>query len=206
MPKWAIGRGTIPCNLPLETGSYRKTANGMERDMFDTMTMTKILGGVCGSLLIFLLGSWVAEEMYHVGGGGHGEEHSQGYKIEVAEGGAADVEVVEEIDFSEVLAAASAEDGEGLWRNCRSCHALEAGKNGTGPSLYGVVGRDVGTSDGFGYSGALVAVADVWTPENLSSFLADPKGYAPGTKMGYKGLKKVEDRADLILYLDSLDD
>ena len=174
--------------------------------MFDTMTMTKILGGVCGSLLIFLLGSWVAEEMYHVGGKGHGDgEHAQGYKIEVAEAGG-EVEVVEEVDFSVYMASASVEDGEGLWRNCRSCHALEAGENGTGPTLYGVVGRDVGAVAGYTYSGALVAVADVWDADALNGFLADPKGYAPGTKMGYKGLKKPEDRADLIMYLDSLDD
>ncbi len=174
--------------------------------MFDTMTMTKILGGVCGSLLVFLLGGWAAETIYHVGDSGHGEgDHAQGYKIEVAEAGG-DVEVAEEIDFSVFMASASAEDGEGLWRNCRSCHALEAGKNGAGPSLYGVVGRAVGTEAGFGYSGALVAVAQVWDADTLNGFLENPKGYAPGTKMGYKGMKKPQDRANLISYLDSLDD
>ena len=89
-------------------------------------------------------------------------------------------------------------------RNCRSCHALEDGKHGTGPSLYGVVGRAVDSEAGYTYSGALEAVADVWTPENLNGFLEDPKGYAPGTTMGFKGMSKVEDRANLIAYLDTI--
>ncbi|MFT5065845.1 MAG: cytochrome c [Yoonia sp.] len=178
----------------------------MERDMFDTMTMTKVMGGACGALLVFMLGGWAAETIYHGGEGGHGEDHAQGYKIEVAEagGGAAEPEV--EIDFAVVMASASATDGEGLWRSCRSCHALEAGNNGVGPSLYGVVNRAVGSEAGFSYSGSLVAVADVWTPENLQAFLENPKGYAPGTAMGYNGMRKVEDRANLIAYLDTLDD
>ena len=68
------------------------------------------------------------------------------------------------------------------------------------------MGRDVSSVDGFGYSGALVAVADVWSAENLNAFLENPKGYAPGTAMGYNGMRKIEDRANLIAYLDSLDD
>ena len=182
----------------------RKTANGMERDMFDTMTMTKIIGGFCGAFLIFLLGGWAAETIYHSGGGGHGEEYAQGYKIEVAEAETGEVEVVEEIDFSVLMASASIEGGEKLWRNCRSCHALEAGKNGVGPTLLGVVDRAVGSVDGFGYSGALVAVADVWDTGASNGFLENPAGYAPGTKMGYKGMKKATDRADMIAYLASL--
>ncbi len=177
--------------------------------MFDTMTMTKAAGALCGSLLVLLLGGWAAELIYHVGGddhGAHGEGHAQGYLIEVA---SEDVELAsaeEEIDVAALLASASAADGEGVWRNCRSCHALEAGVNGTGPSLYGVVDRNVGAEDGFSYSGNLVAVADVWTAENLFAFLENPKGWAPGTAMNYNGLRKAGDRANLIAYLDSLDD
>ena len=177
----------------------------MERDMFDTMTMTKAIGAICGTFLVFLLGKWVAETVYHVGGG-HGDHHEQAYVIEVETEDDAVEEVVEEVDFAVVLASASAADGEGLWRNCRACHAVEAGVNGTGPSLYGVVDRAVGAEAGFGYSGSLVAVADVWTPENLNAFLENPAGYAPGTNMSYRGMRKVEDRANLIAYLDSLDD
>jgi len=177
--------------------------------MLDTMTLTKATGAMCGSLLVFLLGAWAAELIYHVGGdshGGHGEGHAQGYVIEVE---TEEVEVAaaeEEIDVAALLASASAADGEAVWRNCRSCHALEPGAHGTGPSLYGVVGRNVGSESGFGYSGSLVAVADVWTPENLFEFLESPSGYAPGTTMSYNGLRKAGDRANLIAYLDSLDD
>ncbi|WP_411890076.1 c-type cytochrome [Yoonia sp. SDW83-1] len=171
--------------------------------MFDTMTMTKTVGALCGTLLIYLLGAWVAELIYH-SGDGHGD-HAQAYVIEV-ESEDGEVEVVEEVDFPVVMASASAADGEGLWRNCRSCHALEAGVHGTGPALYGVVGREVAFYDDFNYSGALVEVADVWTPENLNGFLENPRSWAPGTAMGYNGMRSVEDRANLIAYLDSLDD
>ena len=173
--------------------------------MFDTMTLTKLMGGFCGAFLIYLLGGWAAELIYH-GNGGHGGDHAQGYKIEVAAADTGAAEEVVEINFDELMASASAESGEKLWRNCRSCHALEADVNGVGPSLYGVVGRNVGAADGFGYSGALVAVADVWDTDALNGFLANPAAYAPGTAMGYKGMKKAQDRANLIAYLDTLDD
>ncbi|MBE0412195.1 c-type cytochrome [Yoonia sp.] len=170
--------------------------------MFDTMTMTKVIGALCGSLLIFLLGGWAAEIIYH-GGGGHDDR--QAYIIEVETDEVVE-DVVEEIDFAIVMASASAADGEALWRNCRSCHALEAGVNGVGPYLHGVVGRDVGAASGYNsYSGALTQVADVWTPENLNGFLENPSAYAPGTSMGYRGMRSVEDRANLIAYLDSID-
>ena len=172
--------------------------------MFDTMTMTKVVGALCGTLLVFLLGNWVAESLYHVGADGHGDEHAQAYVIEVAEEGGEAGEEVVEVAFADVYATADAAAGEGLWRNCRSCHALEDGVNGTGPHLYGVVDRAVGSVAGFNYSGALVAVAETWTPENLSGFLANPREYAPGTKMGYRGMADPQDRANLIAYLATI--
>lgn len=173
--------------------------------MFDTMTMTKTVGALCGTLLIFLLAGWAADSIYQTSSGSDHDE-AQAYVIAVEGDEATEVVVDEGPAFEEVYATADAGAGEGLWRTCRACHALEAGQNGTGPYLYGVVGRDVGTAQGFGYSGALTAVADVWTPENLNLFLENPKGYAPGTAMGYNGMRKIEDRANLIAYLDSLDD
>ena len=175
----------------------------MERDMFDTMTMTKVLGGVCGTLLVFLLGGWAAEEVYHAGG--HGD-HEQAYIIPVESAEGEEVAAEEGPAFEEVYATAVAADGENLFRACSACHALEQGVNGTGPYLYGVVGREVGTAEGYTqYSGALSQVADVWTPENLNGFLESPRNYAPGTSMGYNGMRRIEDRANLIAYLDSLD-
>ena len=178
--------------------------SGMERDMFDTMTMTKVVGGLCGTFLVFLLGGWAAEIIYTSGEGGHGEGHAQAYLIEVpeagAEGGAAPAE--EAVPFDVAFAAADATAGEAVFRNCRSCHALD-GSDGVGPHLNGVVGRAVDSVAGYAYSGALEAAADVWSEENLYHFLEAPQAYAPGTKMTYKGLAKPEDRANLIAYLAS---
>lgn len=170
----------------------------------DTMTITKAGGALCGSLLVFLLGVWAAESLYHVGVEGHGEEHAMGYAIEVPEAGAGGEAGAEEdaVPFEEVYASASAEDGEGLWRQCSSCHALD-GSNGTGPHLDGVVGRDKGAVSGYSYSETLATMEGDWTPENISGFLLAPKDYAPGTKMAYRGMDDVEDRANLIAYLES---
>lgn len=179
----------------------RKTANELERDMFDTMTMTKAIGGFCGTFLVFLLGGWAAEIIYH-SDGGHGDHHEQAYVIPVESDGAAE-EVEEGPSFEEVFAMADASAGEGAFRPCSSCHALD-GTDGVGPHLNGVVDRAVGSVDGFGYSGALVAVAETWSPENLNAFLENPKGYAPGTAMAYNGMRKIEDRANLIAYLESV--
>lgn len=173
--------------------------------MFDTMTMTKVLGGVCGSLLVFLLGSWAADLIYH-GGGGHGDEHAQAYVIEVAQAETAEVEEVEEVDFAAVMAAADIAKGEKLFSKCRACHKLDDGANSTGPHLYGLVGRDIGGVDGFGYSDVLAGNDDVWSAENLNGFLEKPKDWAPGTKMGFAGLKNIQDRANLIAYLATIGD
>jgi len=172
--------------------------------MFDTMTLTKATGAVCGSLLVFLLGSWAAESIYSMGGG-HGEDHAQGYVIDTGDDGAEEEPVDEGPDIAALFAAADAGKGERVFNKCKACHVLEDGQNGVGPHLYDVVGRDVGSVDGFGYSGALGEAADVWSAENLFAFLENPAGYAPGTSMGFAGLGKPEDRANVIAYMDEVD-
>ena len=164
----------------------------------DTMTSTKVVAGFCGAFLVFLLGKWVAEEIYHVGG--HGEA---AYVIDTGADEAASDEP--EVDFAEIMASADPAKGANVFKKCQACHKVERGVDGTGPSLYGVVGRDVASMDGFGYSAAMQAVEGDWNPEHLSDFLAKPAGEVPGTTMGFAGLRKVEDRANLIAYLDSLD-
>lgn len=166
--------------------------------MFDTMTITKVAGGLLGAWLILLLGKWAGEELYHAEA--HGEAS---YVIEIADG--ASEEPAEEVDFAALLAEADADNGAKIFRKCSACHKVAAGENAVGPYLHGVVGRSVDAANGFNYSGALEKVAEVWTPENLNGFLADPKGYAPGTTMGFAGLAKAGERADVIAYLDSLD-
>lgn len=171
--------------------------------MFDTMTLTKASSGVLGAFLVFLLGGWAAETLYHVGGHGHGDGHDQAYVIDTGEEDV--VEVADEgPDFATLYASADAGAGERVFGKCRACHKLEDGANGTGPHLYAVVDRATGSVDGFGYSGAMVAVTPSWSPEALNGFLENPRGYAPGTKMSFSGLKDAEDRANLIAYLATI--
>lgn len=172
--------------------------------MFDTMTLTKVVGAFCGALLIFLLGGWAAELIYHTGGG-HGDGHEQAYVIDTGEDEGGEAQEDTGPSFAELFVAADAGKGERIFNKCKACHQIEEGANGAGPYLYGVVGRDVASADGFGYSGSLTAVVDVWTPQELSAFLENPAEYAPGTTMGFAGVSKMEDRANLIAYLDQTD-
>lgn len=171
--------------------------------MFDMMTLTKAGASVCAALLFLLLGGWAAETLYHVGEKHHaGDDHEmvQGFRIEVASNDAP-AEPVAEVPFEEVYAMADASAGDRLWRACSACHKLEAGENGTGPYLHGVVNREKHTAQGYDYSDGLLATTGAWTPENISAFLLNPREYAPGTKMAYRGMPDVQDRANLIAYL-----
>ena len=161
--------------------------------MFDTMTITKIGGGLLGAWLILLLGKWAAEEIYHA------ELHGEAsYVIEVA--GAESDEPAEAVDVAALMAEADPGKGEGVFRKCSACHKLD-GTDGVGPHLNGVVGREIAAVGGFNYSGALSSIGGAWTPEELYAFLENPKGYAPGTTMGFAGLNKPADKVDVIAYL-----
>lgn len=100
-------------------------------------------------------------------------------------------------------AVVSAEAGEAVFRKCKACHKAEKdGRNGTGPNLWGVVGRQIASAEGFGYSDALKGAAgESWTVEGLDAFLADPRGTMPGNKMSFGGLKKEADRHNVIAFL-----
>ncbi|MBC6437466.1 MAG: cytochrome c family protein [Rhodobacteraceae bacterium] len=173
--------------------------------MFDTMTLTKTGGAVFGALLIFLLGGWAAESLYHAHEH-YDKNHVAGYIIDTGESGIMATEEVAEIAFADVYAMADASAGERLWRQCSACHSDQAGVNGVGPSLHGVVGRAKHMAEGFNYSDGLLATTGDWTPENLSAFIESPRDYAPGTAMAYNGMRDIEDRANLIAYLDTLDE
>lgn len=89
---------------------------------------------------------------------------------------------------------------------CGSCHTVEAGKNNTGPSLFGVAGRKAGTEATYAYSSAMKDAVVVWSRETLPKFLADPKGFIPGNRMGrfFPGVDSADKREALVSYLESL--
>ena len=127
-----------------------------------------------------------------------------GYVVEVAEeaagGGAAAADTPP--DWGTVLPKADVAAGEATFAKCQSCHSLTA--NGTGPNLTGVEGRKPGTEAGFAYSPAMQAFGakqPVWDYEHMYEFLKGPQAYINGTKMTFVGLKKPEDRIDVIAYL-----
>ena len=102
-------------------------------------------------------------------------------------------------------AGRAADDGEAIFkRNCFMCHTVEPGKNKIGPSLFGVVGRESGTAPDFNYSEGMKNFKHQWTPEELDTYLADPRKVVPGTKMIFPGLKEDKDRQDVITYLETL--
>ena len=173
--------------------------------MFDTMTFTKALGAICGSLLVFLLLGWAGSSLYTMGGGHGGEEVAQAYTIDTgaeapAEEGAAEAEAA--APFADLVAAARETKGEKVFAKCKACHKVD-GADITGPHLNGVVGRPVASVGGFAYSDGMVAHGGDWTPEALQEFLTAPKKVVKGTKMTFAGLGKVEDRANLIAYLET---
>ncbi len=169
--------------------------------MFDTMRFTKVVGAVCGSLLVFLLTSWAASSLFYTGGGHGGESEAQAYTIDTGEASAETETAAEGPAFEELYAAADPAAGEKVFGKCKACHKVD-GQNATGPHLNGVVNRPKGSVEGFGYSDAILALKDQsWSPENMFGFLENPKGYMPGTKMAFAGLAKPEDRANVIAWL-----
>ena len=172
--------------------------------MFDTMTITKALGAVCGAFLIYLFGAWAAESLYSTAPPSYGDEEvAQAYSVETGEAEAPAEAAESGPDFTVVLASADVAAGEKTFGKCKACHKID-GTNSTGPHLNGVIGRARGTVEGFGYSAAMLSAHDLWAPETLNTFLTAPKVYVPGTKMSFAGLPKVEDRANVIAYLETL--
>ncbi len=102
------------------------------------------------------------------------------------------------------LASGDPAAGKKVYRKCAGCHSLEPGKKKIGPSLHGVVGRVPGTVEGVKFSKAMKAYGEsgiVWNEEALDAFLESPRKVVKGTRMGFAGLKTVEQRADVIAYL-----
>ena len=103
--------------------------------------------------------------------------------------------------------AAEGDVEEKQFRKCKACHKTEDGAKGVGPHMFGVVGRAVGSVDGYNYSSGMMDYAGdgaVWDAARLDAYLAKPKDEGPGTKMAFAGIKKEDQRADLICYLETI--
>ncbi|MDD3798299.1 MAG: cytochrome c family protein [Novosphingobium sp.] len=165
-------------------------------DRFNTIAGWTLFAGVVALGLSSISAKFFQADKVH-------RPHEMGYAIEGAEtgGGAA----AEGPSFNTLLANADVAKGEKLFGKCVSCHTINAGgPNGIGPNLHGVVGEAIGKgAGGFAFSGALSGKGGNWTFDLLNEWLTSPKAFAPGTKMSFAGLGKMEDRANLIAYLNT---
>jgi cytochrome c len=161
-----------------------------------------IAGWVLFAGIVALGSSIVSSEVFNT----HRPE-TMGYPIEgvvqEGEGGAA---AEKPIEF--YLASADPTKGEQVFKKCTACHnADQGGANALGPNLWGVLGEPIGKgAHGFAFSEALSGKGGNWDWNNLSTWLANPKKFAPGTKMTFAGLSNPEDRANVIAFLNAHSD
>ena len=156
-----------------------------------------IAGWVLGAAIVALGGSILFGKIFH-----SGEPEKEGYAIEaaVAEGGGAAA-----VPLATLLASADVAKGQQVFAKCQACHTVDqGGANGVGPNLWKVMGAKHGHTPGFAYSDALLSIQGPWNWEEMDRWLANPKKYAPGTKMAFAGLSNPEERASLLLYLNTL--
>lgn len=170
----------------------------------DSFELNKILGALLATCLGVLTLNIAAGAIFTPG-----KMEKPGYAIAVPDKpGATETAKPEPAEPLPVrLAASDPQKGQAAAKQCTACHTFEkGGLNRVGPNLYDIVGRAKATVGGFNYSAALKGKGGTWTYEDLDLFLANPKGYIPGTTMGYAGLARGGQRADLINYLHTLAD
>ncbi len=132
----------------------------------------------------------------------------RGYSVagaETEQPGAAPAAEEKPVDITTFLASADPAKGEALAKPCTTCHTFEqGGANKVGPNLWGVVGNKHGHKEDFTYSKAMGEHPGTWGYQELSEFLTKPAKYLPGTKMAFAGLKKPEDRANILAYMNKM--
>lgn len=162
----------------------------------------KIWGSALVALTVMLGIGVVVNEVTHMG-----HEEVMAYKVDVPEDGSAPAGAAPAEDtgpepIAPLMAAADAGAGANVFKRCQTCHSVEqGGPNRVGPNLWNSLGGPKAGHDGFSYSAALTDMGGTWTYEDMNHFLANPRGFAPGTKMTFAGLRSAGDRADVIAYL-----
>lgn len=168
----------------------------------NSFEFNKIAGAILFALIISMLGSLLGDGLIH-----KDKLDKNIIEIEVAPAGGGAVDEKKEIaPITPLLAKASVDNGASIAKKvCGQCHIFvkDAAPIPTGPDLWGIMGRGRGSTE-FAYSKAMKEKGGNWDQEEINKFLVKPKDYLPGTKMSFAGLKKEEDRADVIAYLQTL--
>ena len=172
------------------------------------LEVNKILASIIFAVLIVTLIGHFGDLIIDIE---HHDQKETAYKIDVEElpsDEGATVKKEESIEpISALLASASIENGEKLFKKCATCHNYEKGSaNKVGPQLWNIINRPKANVEGFAYSKVLAEYGGEWEYEELAEFLYKPKKYMKGTKMNFAGLKKVKDRADIVYFLRAQSD